>query len=319
MLSLEDYVFLLKLGRADFSTPRERGGIDGKRQKRQPTEERREDRNYYKKNKSKIKKDNKKYYHRVCKKNKKCMQKREEYKENPKRYKRRRAGEIILYDQENPANNEIKQPGSDVNYRAVSPTHYIYEPDDKSGVPAGNDLPDTHVDNVPPATSKVVPNGQYVKSAGFNKSGARMADLIRSTGKDVISKAAEVSLTPKKFVPKDGFWSFTSKGSQGTYTIRIKGIGIKEGNIKSLNKAMLKVSCNCGFFRWQGPEHWAKKEGYLYGKQEGTASKPDIKDPKGTHRVCKHIIAAFKIAEGYKSASTPSPIRVAHTYRHHRA
>lgn len=315
MLSIEDYLFLLRLGRANFSNPRERGGVDGKAQKRQKTPERKEDHRYYVKNKSKIKRDSKKYYHQVCKKNKKCMQKREEYRENPKKYKRRKAGDIILYDQENPANNEIKQPDSNVNYRAVSPTHYVYEPDDRAGLPAGNDLPDKHLDDVPPATSKVVPNGQYVKSAGFHKSGARIEDLIKATGRDVISKAAEVSVKPKRFIPKDGFWSFTSTGSQGTYTIKIKGIGIKEGNIKSLSKASVRVSCNCGFFRWQGPEHWAKKEGYLYGQQEGSASKPVLKDPKGKHRVCKHIIAAFKLAEGYKSASSPSSTRVASTYK----
>ena len=240
------------------------------------------------------------------------MEKRKEYKEDPKRFKRKRAGDIILYDQENPSNNEIKQPDSNVNYRAVSPTHYVFEPDDKAGLPAGNDLPDKHLDDVPPATSKVVPNGQYVKSAEFKKSGARIQDLIKATGRDIISKAVEVSVKPKRFIPKEGFWSFTSSGSQGTYTIKIKGLGMKEGNIKSLSKATVKVSCNCGFFRWQGPEHWAKKEGYLYGKQEGTAAKPLLKDPKGKHRVCKHIIAAFKLAEGYKSAS---PLIVASRYK----
>ncbi len=116
-------------------------------------------------------------------------------------------------------------------------------------------------------------------------------------------------------MPKEGFWSFTSNGSDGTYTIKIKGLGMKDGNIKSLSKATVKVSCNCKFFRWQGPEHWAKKEGYLYGKQEGTASKPVIKDPKGKHRVCKHIIAAFKLAEGYKTACVPSPSRVASKHK----
>lgn len=310
MLSIEDYMFLLRIGKANFSNPRERGGVGGKNQRRQKNPKRREDRQYYKSNKNKAKRNSKKYYHRVCKKNKKCMERRKQYRENPKRYKRKKAGDIVLYTQENPSNNEIKQPGDNVNYRAVSPTHYVYEPDDRAGLPSGNPLPDQHLDDVPPATSKVVPNGQYVKSARFQKSGARIQDLIKATGRDVILKAAEVSVDPKRFIPKQGFWSFTSKGSQGTYTVKIKGLGMKGGNIKSLSKASVKVSCDCGFFRWQGPEHWAKKEGYLYGPQVGSASKPIMKDPKGKHRVCKHIIAAFKLAEGYKVASSPSPARV---------
>ena len=69
----------------------------------------------------------------------------------------RLAGDIILYDQGNPANNEIKQPGKDVGYEATSPLHYRRVPDDKSGVPAGAAMPTTP-DNTPPATSRVVPD-----------------------------------------------------------------------------------------------------------------------------------------------------------------
>ena len=57
------------------------------------------------------------------------------------------AGSIILYDQENPANNEIKQPGADVNYRADSPTTYEKKPDEREGVPAGADMPSNQTEN----------------------------------------------------------------------------------------------------------------------------------------------------------------------------
>ena len=105
------------------------------------------------------------------------MEKREEYRKDPKRFQRKRSGDVILYNQENPSNNEVKQPDSDVNYRAVSPTHYEHSPDDRKGLPPGHNLPNRHLDDVPPATSRVVPNGQYVKGASFGKTGARIQDL----------------------------------------------------------------------------------------------------------------------------------------------
>ena len=273
MLSLEDYARLLKIGKANFQNPKQRGGVGGKQQKRQKPAERRKDRNHYKKNKSQIKRDSKKYYHRVCKKNKKCMDKRKEYKKNPDRYKRRKAGDILLYEVENPANNEIKQPETGVNYKGVSPTHFVWEPEDKH---PGAGMPDRHTDNVPPATSRVVPNGQYVKSARVSKSGTTIKEILRKTNPKVLNNALNVS------VRKTGKETFTT----GAYDIAIR----EEGS-------NVRVSCTCNFFRWQGPEHWAFNEGYLYGTPVGTASAPDKKDPQGHNKVCKHIVAAFALIE----------------------
>jgi len=67
------------------------------------------------------------------------------------------AGDIILYDQQSPANNEIKQPGADVSYEATSPSHYRRKPDEKEGVPAGADFP-YGAQNAPPPSSRVIPD-----------------------------------------------------------------------------------------------------------------------------------------------------------------
>lgn len=321
MLSLDEYVELLifKYGAYKGRPPRQRGGQKGRRQTKHKGQKRLYNKRYYKRNRAKIKRKNKKWYHRVCKKKKRCRDRRKLHKERPKYYeRRRRAGDILLYDQGNPANNEIKQPGKDVGYRAQSPLHYVHSPDEKEGLPKGNDLPDKHVDNVPSGTSRVVPNGQFVtynediRTSRMDKRGARIEDLLRNTGQNIIARASEVEISPKRFIPEKGFWSFSAKGSQKSHTVRIKGLGMNQGNIQSLNKATVKVSCTCEFFKWQGPEHWAKKEGYLYGKQRGSASTPRIKDPEGNHRVCKHIVAAFNMSEGY--VVKPSVSRVAARY-----
>lgn len=417
----------------------------------------------------------------------------------------RLAGDILLYDQGNPANNEIKQPGKDVGYEATSPLHYRRVPDDKSGVPAGAAMPATP-DNTPPATSRVVPDSmgenlrdnltymnasskrvavmdelrrlgmlkasskradlspplgypggpchvierihnevpnprlrdrlvdeiedgeslsnpdaskvyhveqergipgkflskivitahaQYrmdlrgitvpeVRTAlaafrkeyfdekskksptfkrweadlawregiryyapsglvvvfeavkdeahiitvfwehgdppyyvdetecGFpeagkrastrNKTSALIGEILARTGPEVSGKAGEVSYRRTRINPEQGLLLFDVSGSKGeTYKVRLKAL--RKSNVKSLGKLHVQVSCTCPFFRWQGPEHWAKANKFLYGKPEGTASKPDQKDPSGQNWVCKHVYAILDEKKNKRFAS----------------
>ena len=55
----------------------------------------------------------------------------------------------------------------------------------------------------------------------------------------------------------------------------------------------IHLRCSCNYWQYQGPEYHAQKNGYLFGKPRGTASKPDSKDPKGSHKVCKHAYAVL--------------------------
>jgi hypothetical protein len=98
-------------------------------------------------------------------------------------------------------------------------------------------------------------------------------------------------------------WTFTVSGSKGeAYTVRVKALPANK-TVKTVEKSQVQVSCSCDFFRWQGPEHWAKVEKYLYGKPVGTASKPVVKDPDSRHRVCKHLVGVFGLARKYRVAS----------------
>lgn len=56
----------------------------------------------------------------------------------------------------------------------------------------------------------------------------------------------------------------------------------------------LKLSCGCPFWQYQGPEHWAQEEGYLYGPLRGTGTPPDIRDPQHRHAICKHVYAVLQ-------------------------
>ena len=488
--------------KGEFAPPGQRGGREGKPQHTQLPAKKRQDARRYK-SEPKRKRDSKMYYHLVCKRNPKCMQRREEYRHNPEKYKRRktplreaalmfaeevrRAGDVILFDQENPSNREIKQPGDNVGYEATSPSHYRVSPDQKQSLPSSHELPNQHHDNASPATSRVVPDsmktnlqesltyvggGQHINAAGFSpgnlppgyqveiiqtnigkggwkvsvysdlgekiahisfskplgvgpclgayevqnswsevrglgpfvydialelagssglmsdrrsvSEGARKVweyylerrpdvvsvflDNIRSPSnadpdddclqsssgfvwqesptsrvyykknkrflqelqnlgvlrfqnsprrksaaaliseiesmcsQDLIEKSKGVKYSRKSIRP-NGMSIWEAQGSKGeSYTVRVKPAP-KTPSQKIIAKMPVLVSCTCPFFRWQGPEHWAKTQGYLYGKPEGSATKPSKKDPSGKHWACKHVLAVLSLVKKQRIAS----------------
>ena len=127
--------------------------------------------------------------------------------------------------------------------------------------------------------------------------GARIAvtrdGILKGIDPKIVSRAKSVKVNPKKADPNNAMWVYSIPGSKGdTYTVKVKGVPKK--NQTKVLKMDLLVSCTCDFFRWQGPEHWAKIEGYLFGKPKGTAEAPQVKDTNGKNRVCKHIVAVLE-------------------------
>jgi hypothetical protein len=295
------------------------------------------------------------------------------------RYVARTAGDIMLYDQHNPANNEIKQPGRGVNYHAEGPSTYDMEPNDEEGSVYGGRMPSRQMDNAPSGSSRVIPdamkqtlNENYVTAArrpGVSKwtaqknlyrrvrdieygsakvsrqvarewrisyqtvsgehqevlvdgreerSGnvsltvrrtanavrvaARIVEIMGNCGPEIQDRSKGVQFRRTRILPEKGMITYAVQGSKGeVYKVRVKGV--RRGNVKALAKMPVKVSCSCNYFRWQGPEHWAKSNGYLYGRPVGTASRPVEKDPKGKHWVCKHVYAILNAKKGLRFAS----------------
>jgi hypothetical protein len=222
---------------------------------------------------------------------------------------RKQAGDLILYDKENPK-QETEQPGADVQYSAVGPGTYQRKPDEKEGVPTGSQMPDTHTDNVPAGSSRVVPNGEgqmwsgdatYLQASSRQRVAATVAQVLAATDPKVLSKGRSYlsKLRVRRAKPETGFWAFAVPGSKGkSYTVKLKAV--VPPPFKFVEKGQVQVSCDCDFFRWQGPEHWAKVEKYLYGKPAGTASRPVVKDPDARNRVCKHVAGVLEFTRKYK-------------------
>ena len=140
------------------------------------------------------------------------------------------------------------------------------------------------------------------KTARLHKTAATIADIERNMSPDVMKRAESVKVSLARADQKNGIWTFKAQGSKDeSYTVRVKAI--PKGDSKEVGKLQVKVSCTCDFFRYQGPEQWAKVNDYLYGKTRGTASTPTEKDPEGKHWACKHVWASLGKAMKYRVAS----------------
>ena len=313
--------------KGDISSPSRPGGQGNKRQHKQERGEARKRRKKYMKNRMQDRRKALIRWHTRTKRKPKVKERRKRYKENPERYRRRApkryvrpepnrvasrfvgAGAVMLYDQWNPANDEINQPGLDVDYRATSPTTYEMAPDEQMGVPAGVRAPSNQTENVPPASSRVIPDAMketlreqltYVRAQ--KQAAATIPEIMGNCGPMIHMRSQGLKYRRKRLSPS-GMSTWIVTGSTGDlYTVKLKPIQ-KDKRVKMVVKMPIKVSCSCPFFRWQGPEHWAKVNDFLYGKPQGTASFPIIRDPKSKHWVCKHVLAVLRLAQKWRRAS----------------
>lgn len=77
------------------------------------------------------------------------------------------------------------------------------------------------------------------------------------------------------------------------------------GNGPHLVRAVLSeldqvaMTCDCPFWRWNGPEYHAKQNDYMFGRPRGTAAPPNIRDPDRKYWLCKHAYAALRRLEHF--------------------
>jgi hypothetical protein len=173
---------------------------------------------------------------------------------------------------------------------------------DQQTKPPGHKLEIREMDQAP-GSAKVIPSGHdFANKEASIRVAKRLAELLSETSTDVLQRASAIHPKGRRFDQKTGMYSFSVPGSSGgDYVVRMKVS--RRGNTTKLALMDLKVSCSCDFWRWQGPEHWAKVEDYLYGTPRGTASRPNIKDPRSIHRVCKHVAACLNMIKKWELPS----------------
>lgn len=162
------------------------------------------------------------------------------------------------------------------------------------------------VDNNP-GSAKVIPERDtdlvnhkswpLIHTNRASKVAVKIPEIMSSCGPEVHQKARNIPIKLRRVDQKNAQWTFDVRGSSGSYKVRVRVT--KKGNVRDPYKVDVLVACSCPFWQWQGPEHWARKKGYLLGRPRGTATNPKIKDPKGRHGACKHVLAVFERIKGF--------------------
>lgn len=119
----------------------------------------------------------------------------------------------------------------------------------------------------------------------------RILGIRRRTGRPTKKRSEDYqpSISGKIGSGNRNVWIFET----GDWIQKIRAIprSTRQRRVETMD---VRVTCNCPSFRWNGGEHWAKENGYLYGNPRGTASFPEERDPNMKHGACKHLIAVFR-------------------------
>ena len=150
------------------------------------------------------------------------------------------------------------------------------------------------------------------------RTAAKFVQILTGLAPNVESKSRGLQTKLIRVDKRNMQWSFAVSGGKDAHTVRLKAVP-KRGNVSKLGASDVLMKCDCNFWRWQGPEHWASVGGYLLGKPVGTASKPMVKDPAGGHRVCKHVAAVVATAQDYFLPKMRGKLAMAKTYIEDRA
>jgi len=158
------------------------------------------------------------------------------------------------------------------------------QPVERSETPGGPS--DLSVGNPSPdqgSSAKVLPLDSDVKRTQERWRTYRSAALsLQGLNPDVIEASEGLQVDSR------GGDSFEVRSASGKGAYHVK-VGVDD-------TGALKLSCSCPFWRYQGPEHWALKGGYLYGDApQGLATEPRLRDPDGVNLVCKHVYSVLRL------------------------
>jgi hypothetical protein len=172
---------------------------------------------------------------------------------------------------------------------------------DKTKYPYRDGIPNTHNASatfvVGLYSLEMAPRRLFRLSEGLRHA-STVEQILGGLDPKIQQKADTCSVSLKRVDKKNLRWIFSVDCGNGAKVVKLKAIRPK-ANITKLKKMDLELSCSCPAWRWIGPEYHAKSEGFLLGKPRGTATTPNIRDPKRVHRVCKHVAAVLGAIENW--------------------
>ncbi len=97
--------------------------------------------------------------------------------------------------------------------------------------------------------------------------------------------------------------SYDKRGRVFTFNVDA-GNGTKHVRASLTDLDHVAMTCDCPFWRYNGPEFHAKSGGYMLGAPHGSAAPPDVRDPDRQYYLCKHTYAVLKRLDEFVSEVT---------------
>lgn len=144
----------------------------------------------------------------------------------------------------------------------------------------------------------------YLRNDNFDvKTAATIGEILARVDPKIRERAAGLAPKLERTDTKNWAWHWRV----GDHLVKMQAF--KRGTANNLTKLNLRVSCSCPFWRWWGPEHWAKNGEYLRGKPRGTATPPNIRDPNHWRPVCKHAFAVMAQSQSFFVRPGKNPLK----------
>ncbi len=108
--------------------------------------------------------------------------------------------------------------------------------------------------------------------------------ITPKTPKNIKENARSVKVSLTSYDPKTKIFTFSANAGNGEKVVQAKLTTISD----------VAISCNCPYWKYNGPEYHAKHNDYLLNQPSGSATTPDIRDPERKIWLCKHAYAVLK-------------------------
>lgn len=135
---------------------------------------------------------------------------------------------------------------------------------------------------------------------------APLATLRDGLNPKTVERAQKCVATLKRADIKNLRWIFSVDCGNGPKVVKFRAD--RPGNVTKFQKMDFHVACSCPAWRWQGPEFHSTTQDFQDPKVplQGTASPPDIRDPKRINMVCKHVASVLNLTREW---TVPKPKR----------
>lgn len=202
----------------------------------------------------------------------------------------------LLKDRDRVDTNETNADKGPPSYTDTGP----WDSSPKTPYPYRDDKPNTHNASAEfVAGLWLVQSSQEMVLPAGCKVAATLSDIESRLNPKVRSRARECRSTLKRADIKNLRWIFSVDCGNGPKVVKLKGTRV--GNVTKFTKLDLHVACSCPAWRWQGPEYHAKQRDYQDPNTtlQGTASVPNIRDPKRVNKVCKHVASVLSLTRSW--------------------